>query len=291
MAISLARRLGAEIISVDPFQIYRYFDLGTAKPSLEERNNVPHHLIDIYLPDERIDAYNFSKLAYQKIREIKEREKVPLLVGGSGLYWRAITDGLFEMNTKEGQGKIRGKLESLETPVLYSKLKKVDREKAEMVHPNDRRRILRALEVYYLTKTPISKLQKKRNPSPFSFFLIGLNRIRDDLYQRINERVEALFKKGFVEEVQRILQMGYSPNLQPFTAIGYKEIISYLNGDLTLEKTKSLIQKETRNYARRQMTWFKKDKRIQWLNLKPDERPKETASRILALIRKERDGD
>jgi tRNA dimethylallyltransferase len=187
------------------------------------------------------------------------------------------------MEVKEGDTKIRRELEGLETSILYERLQKIDRKKAEILHPNDRRRIIRALEVYQLTRKPISQLQKRRNPSPFSFFLVGLNRNRKDLYQRINKRVELIFNKGFVKEVQRILQKGYSPDCQPFSAIGYKEVLTYLNGDLSLEETVSLIQKRTRHYARRQLTWFKKDKRIHWLNIGKDEEVEETTSRILIL--------
>ncbi len=269
LGVYLAERLSGEIINFDSIQFYKELNIGTAKPDEEERKKVPHHLYDLLELDQEFNAAEFIKIADKVIKEIWKRKKLPILVGGTGLYLRALEYGLFPLEIpKEIREKIRKRAEeNLET--LYEELKKLDPEYAKKISPRDKVRITRALEVIYTTSKPFSAFHKE-NPffknKRYNILKIGLNLPRKKLYEKINQRVIKMIEKGWIEEVKNLLNKGYSPDLRPFKAIGYKYIIQYIKGNLSLEKAIYLIQRDTRHYAKRQLTWFKKEKDIHWFN-------------------------
>jgi tRNA dimethylallyltransferase len=262
-----------EIISADSMQIYKYMDIGTAKPNKRILKAIKHHMIDIVEPSENFDVIQYSKLATKIILDVFKRGKIPILMGGSGLYISSIINPLFigpakdieYRETLEEDAKMHGK------EYLYDKLSKIDPVSASKIEPNDLRRIIRALEVYKSTGKTISYLQKKAltEDPKFKYHIIGLKRDRENLYQRINLRVDKMFKDGFIEEVKMLRNMGYKEDLNSMQGLGYKQIIKHLNGVLpTKEEAIDLIKIETRHYAKRQMTWFNnKIENIQWIDL------------------------
>jgi len=287
IAISLAKKIKGEIISADSMQLYQGMNLGTAKPSLLEQKVVSHHLIDLLKPDESFNVFDYAREAEKVIKEIHQRKKIPILVGGSGLYIRAVVDGLFENPKIDSEKKsiAKEKLRNKSTDFLYEELRMVDQKASEKIHPNDRRRIKRALEVFYTTGIPISVLQRKKPAKPFQPLLIGISRERKELYQRINERVDEIFAKGFIDEVKTLLKSGYTENLNSMQAIGYQETIVCLKNERSLAETIELIKKNTRRYAKRQLSWFRQDKRINWLSLDNEETPLKVVVRIETLFR------
>jgi tRNA dimethylallyltransferase len=270
VSLQVADKINGEIICADSRQIFRYMDIGTAKPKPEERRKIVHHLTDIVNPDEKFTAADFAEEAKRIIGDLIAREKSPLVVGGTGLYIRALTRGFFE--GPRGDTKIREKLKSLAgkkgKAFLHKKLSEVDPESACRIHPNNLIRVIRALEVYEMTGIPISQLQKEGeyDKSEFDFIQIGLGLDRDRLYRNIEERVDQMMNQGFLEEVRRLRDSGYSENLTPLKTLGYKELFSYLEGDLSLPEAVEMIKKNTRNYAKRQLTWFKKEGNTTWLD-------------------------
>jgi tRNA dimethylallyltransferase len=271
LAIELAQKFVLEIINADSMQIYRGMDIGSAKPSLKERSLVTHHLIDIKDPDEEFSAAQFKEEAKSRITSLAQENKLTLVVGGTGFYIRALAKGLFpapsadlrlreELKEKE---KTRGKW------TLYRELEKVDPKAASTIHPNDTFRIIRALEIFYLTGTPISQQQKKHQfkDSHFKALKIGLMRDRSEIYHRIEQRVDNMIKGGLVDEVKQLLNRGYSPTIKPFQSLGYKQILGYLQGSLSMDEAVRLIKRNTKRYAKRQLTWFRKDPDIRWFTL------------------------
>lgn len=293
LSLAIARDLDAEILGGDSRQVYRFLDIGTAKPSLSQRHLVPHHLIDILNPDEPLNAARFAQLAWGCIQAIEARRKVPLVVGGSGLYIRALTDGLFA-----GPGanpRLRTALEAeadrLGLQALHDRLVAVDPVAATRIHPHDRVRIIRALEVHTLTGKPISQWQRQwQHPvQPRAFVLIGLTRNREDLRQRIAARTEAMLQMGLEGEVRRVLAMGYAPTLPTLQSVGYGEIVAYLRGTWGLAQARELIKRHTWRLAKRQMTWFRRLPGIHWISL--TETPDSTAIRMLhSLLAHQWDG-
>ena len=286
IAISLAKRIKGEIISADSMQLYQGMDIGTAKPSLREQKLIPHHLIDLLKPDQPFNVFEYAKEAEKVIKDIHRRKRVPILVGGSGLYIRAVIDGLFE-NPEIDLSKKRAflkRVKGVSTEKLYSELKRVDQEASQKIHPHDRRRIKRALEVFWTTGIPISILQKRKPARPFQTLIIGITRERKELYKRINERVKEIFAQGFIDEVKTLLEKGYDENLNSMQAIGYQETIAYLKGKKTLEETIALVKRNTRRFAKRQLSWFRKDKRINWITLSNKETPLDIVAKIEELL-------
>ncbi len=275
LAVFLAEKLNGEIINFDSIQFYKELNIGTAKPEEEERKRVPHHLYDLLELDEEFNAARFVKLADKLIEEIWKRERLPILVGGTGLYLRALEYGLFPIEIpKQIREKIRSEAEkSLSS--LYEKLKSLDPEYAKKISPRDKVRITRALEVIYTSGRPFSEFHKE-NPffekKRYNIIKIGLNLPRKKLYEKINLRVIKMIDKGWIDEVKALLEKGYSPSLKPFKAIGYKYIIQHLQGKIPLEKAIKFIQRDTRHYAKRQLTWFKKEPDIYWFS--PEEKEK-----------------
>ncbi len=290
VSIELAERIGGEIVSADSRQVYRFMDIGTAKPAPTDMRRIPHHMIDVVNPDEEYTAADYSRGAHVAIKSIFEKGRIPIMVGGSGLYIRAVIDGMFP-----GPGsdiKIREKLEidAEESGIssLYDRLCKVDPVASSRIHPNDKRRIIRALEIYEATGRPISSLQeegKKKEPE-YDTVMIGLNRPRKELYRRIQERVEEIFQHGFVDEVKGLLEKGYRENLISMEALGYREVIKFLNGEITLDLAKRKVKQNTCHYARRQLIWFRKDKRITWFDIRNEEKFEETVERIYRFLEK-----
>lgn len=274
LAVELAQKLQGEIISADSVQLYKYLNIGSAKLTLEEQRGVPHHLIDILEPDEDFSAAQFQSLARDKIQEIQERGKLPFLVGGTGLYIQSVIDP-FEFPDTDGYQVIRKDLRRLweagKQEEIYQKLKDIDPASAERIDPHDFRRISRAFEVYYLTGRPISSYKQDNKKPLYRMEIVGVTYQRAELYQRIEKRVEKMFVEGLVDEVRSILNMGYHKELKPFQTLGYKQVIQYLEGNYDLNEAIAETKKATRRYAKRQLTWFRRDKRIKWYLMDGDD--------------------
>jgi len=270
LALRLALEINAEIINADSQQVYRGLDIGTAKPSQADLNTIPHHLVDIAPPEYNFSAADFVAAADEAISDIIARGKKVIVVGGTGLYIRALLHGLVDSPT--GGGKIRNILQSelLEKGALamYQELCQVDPDAARQIHPNNSVRVVRALEVYRQTGTPFSCYQQEHGfrESRYNPLLIGLSIERELLYERIGERVDCMMEMGLVDEVRGLLAAGVTPDAKGMQAIGYKEIVAYLAGDMTVEESVRLIKRNTRHYAKRQLTWFKSDPTIVWLD-------------------------
>lgn len=282
LAMELAEMFNGEIISADSMQVYRYMDIGTAKPDIEQRRKIAHYLIDIVDPDEEFSAARYREDASKAIQKICGKGKNPFVVGGTGLYIKALTKGLF--NGPGSDISIRNKLAVQGSGKdasnhLYQKLKEVDPDSSSKIHPNNRARIIRALEVYYLTNKPISSFQKEHNFSedPYETIKLGLSVDRKFLYKGIEDRVDNMMNAGFTNEVRRLLGMGFRPDSKAMCALGYKEIIGYLQNNCSLESAVTEIKKNTKRYAKRQMTWFRKDTDIMWFPYSEDGKKQITA--------------
>ncbi len=278
LALRLARTSNGEIVSADSRQVYRHMDIGTGKPGLEELSLVPHHLIDIVDPDEAFTLAQYQALAYQAIHEIQRRGRVPFLVGGSGLYVRAVLAG-WRMPQVPTDSEFRHNLERRAAVTgaeeLYQRLIEIDPEAAQKIDRHNVRRIIRAIEVYRQTNTPFSRLTHKETP-PFNTFIIGLTAERAELYGRIDRRVDEMIQRGLVAEVENLARMGYDYNLPAMSSIGYKQIGRFLKGELTLAEAVQQIKFETHRFVRHQYAWFHlADKRINWFNV-----PKQTDAEI-----------
>ena len=270
LAIELAKNINGEIISADSMQVYRGLDIGTAKPTLAERQGIPHHLIDIRNPDEEWTVSDFIEESKKAEVISKKNGKTPIIVGGTGLYLWSLLEG-FAFPITPADKEVRARLEKELTPTLYSQLSSVDPAAASKIHANDRKRLIRALEVFEVTGKPISGLQKLRLEEPrrsvagSEYLLIGLNLERADLYARINARVDSMLAKGLIEEVKGLLAKGCTKDLRSMQALGYKEAIEYLAGHWTKGQMTEELETRTRNFARRQLTWFRRFKDVHWL--------------------------
>lgn len=267
VALELARAVSAEIINADSQQCYRYMDIGTSKPTARERSAVPHHLFSIVDPDEEFNAARFMHEARRCIDDITRRGRVPLVVGGTGLYVRALTRGL--SGAPPADALLRRELKSLGNVELRRRLELVDPEAADRISPNDLVRMVRALEVYELTGEPISRHSRRHGfqDAPFDSLKLCLNRSRQELYGRINARVDAMLAAGLVREVEALLARGFGPGLRPLGSIGYRQIALYLQGRLALPEAVEQIQRETRRFAKRQLTWLRHDSDNVWIEL------------------------
>jgi tRNA dimethylallyltransferase len=270
VSLKLADILQGEIVSFDSRQVYKFMDIGTAKPTKEERKRIRHHLVDLVLPDEKVTAADYGKKAREVISQIIERNKQPIAVGGSGLYLKALIEGFFlgpPANQKIREG-LQKEAQELGEPHLFNRLKEVDSKASERIHPNDLVRIIRALEVYELTGKPISvwQLEGSYELFPMHFIKIGLTLERKRLYERINQRVEEMIAHGFLDEVKNLKDKGFTPELKALKTVGYQELFSYLEGKLDFQTAIEKIKLNTRHYAKRQITWFRKDKEIIWMD-------------------------
>jgi tRNA dimethylallyltransferase len=270
VALQLAKKINGEIVSADSRQVYKYMDIGTAKPSKAEQAEVGYHLIDIVNPDKRFSCADFKVLAQRAIDQIHRRRKIPILAGGTGLYIRAVINGLFPGPSADyGLRRILSEEAArFGNEFLYHRLEVVDPEAAGRIHPHDRRRIIRALEVFELTGQSISELQERNTrPGGYELALIGLKRPRRELYQRIDERVDRMLALGLVEEVKGLLAEGFGEGLPSMQGVGYKEMVGFLRGEYSLSEAVRLVKRNSRRLAKRQLTWFGKDRRIAWVDI------------------------
>jgi tRNA dimethylallyltransferase len=282
LAIQLAEQLNGEIVSADSRLFYRGMDIGTAKPSLEEMARVPHHLINIADPDEILSLAVFQQKARDAITEIQARNKLPFLVGGTGQYVRAVTQGWSPPEVEPNE-KLRAELESQKEEHgiywLHEKLRHLDPEAAEKIDARNYRRTIRALEVIQITGRKFSE-QRRHGDSPYLLITVGLIRPRSELYERVDQRIEMMFANGFLDEVQGLLASGYSPSLPTMSAIGYRECVQVIQGDFTEEEAKAEIRRATRVFVRRQANWFKEtDQEISWFKMEEG-----VADQITSLI-------
>jgi tRNA dimethylallyltransferase len=292
VSLLLAERLNGEIVSADSRQIYKYLDIGTAKPTPADRARVKHHFIDILEPGEEYSAGQFGQEARRVIERMFQRGKLPILVGGSGLYVKAVVDGLFE-----GPGRdpdVRSRLseqmgrEGVES--LLEALRKVDPSAVANMTEVKPRRLIRALEVYAITGKPISEFHAEQETKPkFKAVQVGLDWKRAELYDRINERVDRMIAGGLVDEVKRLRARGYNRHLNALNTVGYKEVFDYLEGSCSLEDAVRLIKQNTRRYAKRQLTWFRADRRIRWVSMSAASLS-EVAKEIEKIFRRQRRG-
>jgi tRNA dimethylallyltransferase len=270
VAVDAAFELNGEVINADSQLVYRHMDIGTAKPPASARAQVPHHLIDVIDPDGEFNAALYRALALKAIQNVKERGKKPIVCGGTGLYLRALIQGLFVGPAKNAALRQRLENEAQERGlnVLYERLRQVDPDATHWIHPNDRYRITRALEVFELTGKGISRWQKEHGfaESAFQVLKIGLNRERQELYDQINRRCEEMIARGLVEEVKGLVEKGYGLDLPALQSVGYRQIGLHLRGQLGLEEAVTLIKRDTRHLAKRQLTWFRADKEIHWFH-------------------------
>ena len=284
LALHLAQGLNGEIVSADSRQIYRHMNIGTAKPISQELSLVPHHLIDIVNPDDDFSLAQYQHLACEAIENIQRRDKLAILVGGSGLYVWSVLEG-WQMPAVPPDPEFRRNLQREASEIgkdkLYQELVKVDPLAAQRIDPRNVRRTIRALEVYRTTGIPFSQLQNKRAPL-FGIFIVGLTADRAELYRRIDQRVDEMMKQDLVAEVKRLVDMGYDFNLPAMSGIGYQQIGMFLRGELPLEAAIQRIKFETHRFARHQYAWFRlKDNRIKWFNIQ-----NKVESEITALVTK-----
>jgi tRNA dimethylallyltransferase len=283
VSLPLAERIGAEIISADSRQLYRYLDIGTAKPTLEARKRVPHHFIDIRNPDEAYSAGEFGVSAGAEIDRIVSRGRIPLIVGGSGLYVRSLIDGFFEGPPADGEYR-----EQLERRVgergvqdIFDELRRLDPEYAGIVDPTKPRRIIRALEVLHITGRPLSALHREQKPEQrFESRQFGLSWKRPVLYDRINRRCREMLEAGLVDEVDRLTARGYGPASNALNTVGYAEAFAFRRGEITAEEMGVRFAQNSRRYAKRQVTWFTRDARIRWIPMDEDRDPGAVAEEI-----------
>ena len=274
LSLKLAQRINGEIVSADSMQVYKRMDIGTAKPSREERGNVPHHLIDLVEPDRDFSVADYKRYFGPTVASIYAKGKLPLMTGGTGLYIRACTQA-FNLEPGEPHPALRQELKEqagqFGPEYIHQKLAKVDPQAASKIHPNDIRRVIRALEIYQITGQPISELQQKRSPgSKYNLIYLFLNREREELYRRIELRVEQMISAGFVEEVRSLLESGLSPQLKSMQSLGYKQLCNYLQGTVSLDQAVASIKQETRHYAKRQLTWFRREPVDYTINISGD---------------------
>jgi len=268
VGIELAEKLGGEIISADSMQIYRYMDIGTAKPTPAELERIVHHLIDIVDPDEEYDAVRFSKQARERIAEIGGRGLLPIVVGGTGLYIKALLHGLFQSKPVDPRvrNRLRQDAEEKGSIFLYERLQAIDPASADRLHPNDTYRIIRALETIETTGQSISDLHQDHGfeDDPYTALKIGLQMDRGKLYERIDQRVDLMIGAGLVDEVKKLLDMGCTPELKSMQSIGYRHVAEFLQDNLPWDECVRTLKRDTRRFAKRQFTWFGADPQINW---------------------------
>lgn len=271
LAIALAKRIGGEIISADSMQVYRHMDIGSAKIMPEEMDGVRHHLIDVLEPTDEFNVVIFQKMAREAMEEIWQRGHIPILTGGTGFYIQAV---LYDIDFTENDEdtSLRTQLETTArnegNEILYARLKQIDPESCETIHPNNVKRVIRAIEFYEKTGKKISQHNKEQheNLSPYCFSYFVLNDDRTKLYEKIDKRVDQMLEQGLVTEVESLKNMGCTKDLVSMQGLGYKEILDYLNGDCSLEEAVYLIKRDTRHFAKRQLTWFRREKEVIWVN-------------------------
>ncbi len=270
-AVQLAKKYGGEVISADSIQIYQELNIASAKPTKEEMEGIPHHLLDMVSPFDRFSVADYVEKAKATIDEVLARKALPIVAGGTGLYISSLVDNIefldeaCDMSVREA---LLSRVESEGIMPLYEELKKIDPKAALNIHPNNKKRVVRALEIYETTGMTLTEQNERsrKNPSPYEPFMIALCPPREVLYERINRRVDQMVTMGLLEESKRLKDMGLSREMQSMQGIGYKEVFDYLDGFVTFEDCIENIKKSTRHYAKRQLTWFRRDKRYHWVN-------------------------
>ncbi len=269
LSLVLAERFGGDIVSCDSVAVYREFEIGTAKPSLEERARCPHHLIDIIGPTEFMTAGDYSRRARTVLEEIKSRGKLPIVVGGTGLYLRALLEGLAPgpQRSEEIREELRERVERKGSAHLHRILSRLDPIAAEKIHPNDSSKLIRAVEVCLTARQPMTEMWKQGSKplQGFRVARIGLDPPREALYERINQRAARMFQGGLVEETRALWQR-YGDSARPLSSLGYRQALQFIRGELTCEEAISAAQQGHRNYAKRQMTWFRREPEVNWFN-------------------------
>ncbi len=269
LSLHLAEHFHGEIVSCDSVAVYREFEIGTAKPSLEERKRVPHHLIDIANPSDVVTAGDYSRLARQAIQGVSSRGRLPIVVGGTGLYLRALLEGLFSgpPRSEELRARLRERAADRGPQYLHRLLRRIDRKAAQSIHENDVPKTIRAIEVSITARAPMTELwQQGRDPlQGFRILRLGLNPDRESLYARINDRARKMFSSGLVEETRKLVAR-FGESAGSLNALGYKQALQHLRGELSLEQAITAAQQGHRNYAKRQMTWFRREPDVHWIN-------------------------
>jgi len=289
LGVALAKELNGEIISADSMQIYRYMNIGTAKVTAQEMQGVPHYLVDYVSPDEDFSVAKFKAAALEAIEKILSRGKLPIIVGGTGLYINSLTLP-WDFQKNDGSEAIRNRLEAeaqtAGKEALYERLKSVDPVSAQMIHANNIKRVIRALEIFEINGKPKSYFDEKTKQQevPYDYLLLGLKWPREVLYDRINRRIDKMVESGLIEETQMLIDRGYDWNLTALKAIGYKELRPYLQGEMSLEESLILLKRDSRHYAKRQMTWFRKDERIHWIEMNEEKQLNQLVKACMAEI-------
>ena len=270
LSIHLAKHIGGEIVSADSMQIYKYMDIGSAKIKTDEMDKVPHHLIDVLEPNEEFNVFRFQEMAKEVIDGIYQRGNIPVIVGGTGFYIQALLYDI-AFSKEEDHFFIRAKLEKIADEkgslYLHECLRTVDPDSAETIHPNNQKRIIRALEFYEMNGYPISEhnRRERQKEAAYDFCYFILNDDRAHLYEKIDKRVDTMLEQGLVEEVRKLKKMGFHKDMVSMQGLGYKEILSYLDGECTLDEAVYLIKRDTRHFAKRQLTWFKRERDVIWI--------------------------
>lgn len=271
LSIALAKAVNGEIISADSMQVYKYMDIGSAKIREEEMQGISHYLVDELLPEEEFHIVRFQQMAKAAMEEIYAKGKIPILVGGTGFYIQAVTRDIDFTEAEQDDG-YRKELEALASEkgneYLHRMLEKVDPKSAKEIHANNVKRVIRALEFYHQNHTPISShnQEQKEHTSPYNLVYFVLNAPRELLYERIDKRVDEMLEKGLVDEVRRLKEMGYHKGMVSMQGLGYKEILSYLEGEYPLEEAVRILKRDTRHFAKRQLTWFRREPEVTWVN-------------------------
>lgn len=271
LSIALAKAVDGEIISADSMQVYRYMDIGSAKIRPEEMQGVPHHLVDILKPEEEFHIVRFQEMAKQAMKEIYEKGRIPILVGGTGFYIQAVTRDIdfTEASQEDGYRKELEKMaEEKGASFLHEMLEQVDPVSAGEIHANNIKRVIRALEFYHQNHTPISahNEEQKERQSPYNLAYFVLNAPRDILYERIDKRVDEMMQNGLLKEVESLKSMGYHRGMVSMQGLGYKEILAFLDGEYSLEEAVRILKRDTRHFAKRQLTWFRREQEVVWVN-------------------------
>lgn len=292
LSISLAKSIGGEIISADSMQVYKYMDIGTAKIRPEETQGVPHHLIDILEPDVAFNVAMFKELAKNAMKEIYERGHIPIVVGGTGFYIQALLYDI-DFTEEEDDTSIRKELESLVNekggPYLHELLQKVDPESARQIHANNLKRVIRALEYYRMhgEKISVHNAEERQKKSPYDFMYFVLTHERKVLYDRIEKRIDKMIEEGLISEVDNLLKKGYDSSLVSMQGLGYKEFIPYLKGECSLDEAVYILKRDTRHFAKRQLTWFRRERDVRWLDKSLVSSEEEILKEILNTINEE----
>lgn len=293
LSLELAKAVNGEIISADSMQVYKYMNIGTAKIKPEQMQGIPHYLIDEFEPSQEFHVVKFKEYAKRYMKEIYQKGKIPILVGGTGFYIQAVVNDI-DFTENNADYTYRKELEQFVKEhgqeALHSKLKEIDPVSAQLIHSNNVKRVIRALEFYQQTKMPISKHneKEKEKQSPYQFAYFVLTQDRNILYQKIDRRVDEMMAAGLVEEVKKLLSMGYKKNLVSMQGLGYKEIISYLEGKCSLEEAVYCLKRNTRHFAKRQLTWFKREKEVCFIEKTKEQEEEKILKKILEELRKKK---